>query len=66
MVRSEAAAVRQLLHPVAMVVLRYHPLMKVFAERLKGDGPAPKAGIAACPHKQVRLALRSAQVTPRV
>jgi hypothetical protein len=29
-------------------------LMKVFAERLKSDGLAPKAVIAACMHKLIR------------
>ena len=38
----------------AMVALQYNPLMKVFAERLKSDGLAPKAVIAACMHKLIR------------
>lgn len=38
----------------AMVALKYNPLMKVFAERLKSDGLAPKAVIAACMHKLIR------------
>ncbi|WP_210732018.1 hypothetical protein [Hydrogenophaga sp. PAMC20947] len=38
----------------AMVALKYNPLMKVFAERLKADGLAPKAVIAACMHKLIR------------
>ncbi len=37
-----------------MVALKYNPLMKVFAERLRGDGLAPKAMIAACMHKLLR------------
>ena len=37
-----------------MVALKYNPLMKVFAERLKADGLAPKAVIAACMHKLIR------------
>mgnify|MGYP003459142161 CR=1 FL=1 len=37
-----------------MVALKYNPLMKVFAARIKGDGLAPKAVIAACMHKLVR------------
>jgi transposase len=48
------SAVRHALYMPAMVALKYNPLMKVFAERLKGDGLAPKAVIAACMHKLLR------------
>ncbi|AOW14366.1 hypothetical protein LPB72_03535 [Hydrogenophaga crassostreae] len=37
-----------------MVALKYNLLMKVFAERLKADGLATKAVIAACMHKLIR------------
>jgi len=46
--------VRHALYMPAMVALKCNPLMKVFAERLKGDGLAPKAVIAACIHKLIR------------
>jgi transposase len=52
--RSGHAAVRHALYMPAMVALKYNPLMKVFAERLKADGLAPKAVIAACMHKLIR------------
>lgn len=52
--RSGHAGVRHALYMPAMVALKYNPLMKVFAERLKSDGLAPKAVIAACMHKLIR------------
>lgn len=52
--RSGHAAVRHALYMPAMVALKHNPLMKVFADRLKGDGLAPKAVIAACMHKLIR------------
>ena len=52
--RSGHAAVRYALYIPAMAALKHNPLMKVFAERLKGDGLAPKAVIAACMHKLLR------------
>ena len=48
------AAVRHALYMPAMVSLKHNPLMKVFTERLKADGLAPKAVIAACMHKLIR------------
>ena len=52
--RSGHAAVRHALYMPEMVALKYNPLMKVFAQRLKADGLAPKAVIAACMHKLIR------------
>lgn len=52
--RSGHAAVRHALYMPAMVALKHNPLMAVFAARLKGDGLAPKAVIAACMHKLIR------------
>lgn len=52
--RSRHAAVRHAFYTPAMVALKYNPLMKVFAERLKSDGLVPKAVIAACMHKLIR------------
>lgn len=51
--RNGLAAVRHALYMPAMVALKYNPLMKVFVERLKDDGLAPKAVIAACMHKLI-------------
>ena len=45
---------RHALYVLAMVALKHDPLMKIFAQRLKGDGLAPKAVIAACMHKLIR------------
>lgn len=50
--RSGHAAVRHALYMPAMVALN-NLLMKVFAERIKGDGLAHKAVIAACMHKLI-------------
>lgn len=52
--RSGHAAVRHALYMPAMVALKYNPLMRLFAQRLKADGMAPKAVIAACMHKLIR------------
>lgn len=52
--RSGHAAVRTALYMPAMVALKYNPLMKLFAQRLKAQGMAPKAVIAACMHKLIR------------
>lgn len=54
MARSGHAAVRHALYMPAMVALKHHLLMKVFAERLKADGLVPKAVVAACLHKLIR------------
>lgn len=52
--RSGHGAVRHALYMPAMVALKYNPLMNVFAQRLKAQGLAPKAVIAACMHKLIR------------
>ena len=48
----------------ALVALRYNPLVKIFGERMKLTGLAPKAVGGACMHKLAMLiygVLRSGQ-----
>ena len=48
----------------ALVALRYNPLVKIFGERMKLTGLAPKAVVGACMHKLAMLiygVLRSGQ-----
>jgi transposase len=53
--RAGHAGLRHGLYMPAMVALRHNPLVSVFGIRLKANGLAPKAVIAACMHKLVLM-----------
>lgn len=53
--RSGHAAMRHALYMPALVALKHNPIIKIFAERLKTGGMAPKAVVAACMHKLAHL-----------
>ncbi len=53
--RSGHAAIRHALYMPALVALKHNPIVKIFGERLKTGGMAPKAVVAACMHKLVHL-----------
>ena len=49
------AEMRRALYMPALVALRHNPAVKIFSERLKASGHAPKAVIGACMHKMALL-----------
>jgi transposase len=49
------ASIRQALYMPGLVALRYNPILKVFGERLRTNGLAPKAVIGAVMRKLVHL-----------
>ena len=49
------ADLRKALYMPGMVAIRYNPLIKDMAERLKAKGMAPKAIISAAMHKLIHL-----------
>jgi len=53
--RSGHAAIRHALYMPALVALKHNSIVKIFGERLKNGGMAPKAVVAACMHKLVHL-----------
>ena len=55
MSRTGHAQMRRALYMPALVALRHNAAVKVFAQRLKATGLAPKAVIGACMHKMAML-----------
>lgn len=55
MSRTGHAEMRRTLYMPALVALRHNPAVKIFAERLKATGLAPKAVVGACMHKLAML-----------
>ncbi len=55
MSRTGHAQMRTALYMPALVAQRFNPAVKVFSERLKASGHAPKAVIGACMHKMALL-----------
>ena len=55
MSRTGHAQIRKALYMPALVALRHNPVIRLFGERLKAKGLAPKAVIGACMHKMAML-----------
>lgn len=55
MSRTGHAEMRRALYMPALVALRHNPAVKLFGERLKARGLAPKAVVGACMHKLAML-----------
>lgn len=53
--RTGHASIRKALYMPGMVALRHNPILKVFGERLRANGLAPKAVIGAAMRKLVHL-----------
>lgn len=53
--RSGHSEIRRSLYMPALVALKHNPIIKIFGERLKAGGMAPKAVVAASMHKLVHL-----------
>ncbi|MDP8568361.1 IS110 family transposase, partial [Methylophilus aquaticus] len=53
--RTGHAALRKALYMPGMVALRHNPALKVFGERMRSNGLAPKAVIGAVMRKLVHL-----------
>lgn len=55
MSRTGHAEMRTALYMPALVALRHNPAVKIFGERLRASGMAPKAVVGACMHKLAML-----------